>query len=452
METVRRQFDLVVIGTGAAGSVPAHKCRAARWQVAVIDELPYGGTCSLRGCDPKKVLVGAGELTEWSRRMQGNGVSGDLQIRWPELIQFKQTFTEPVPAKREESFKAKGIETFHGPAKFVDSTTVQVGDSFLTGRYVHIATGAKPAQLKIPGEELLATSTDFLELPQLPRRILFVGGGYISFEFAHVAARAGAEARILHRGPAPLVGFDPDLVHQLVEATRAAGIDVRLSSPVRAIHRNSDGFIVEAGTGDSPTTFEADLVVHGAGREPAVAALDLQVAGVRYGDNGVTVNEHLQSVSNNSVYAAGDAADTPGFPLTPVAAMEGHVVAANLLKGNSRTAEYRSMPSVVFALPPLARVGMLEAEARSKGLRFKVKMAETSQWYSSRRVAERVSGYKVLIEEDTDRILGAHLLGKDAEEVINVFALAIQADIKAATLRHMLFSYPSRCSDVPYML
>src|SRR5712692_10143247 len=449
---MKRQFDLVVIGTGAAGSAPAHKCRAAGWQVAVIDELPYGGTCALRGCDPKKVLVGAGELTEWSRRMQAHGVSVDLQIRWPELIKFKQTFTEPVPAQREESFKAKGIETFHGPAKFVDGTTVQVGDSFLTGRYVHIATGAKPAPLNVPGEDLLTTSTQFLNLPQLPRGILFVGGGYISFEFAHLAARAGAEARILHRGPTPLIGFDPDLVHQLVEATKAAGIDVRLNTPVRAIRRKSDGFIVEAGTADSPTTFEADLVVHGAGREPALADLDLQAAGVRYGVNGVTVNEHLQSVSNNSVYAAGDAADTPGLPLTPVAAMEGHVVASNLLKGNSRTAEYRSMPSVVFALPPLAMVGMLEAEARSKGLRFKVKTAETSQWYSSRRVAERVSGYKILIEEDTDRILGAHLLGKDAEEVINVFALAIQADIKAATLRHMLFSYPSRCSDIPYML
>ncbi len=449
---MKRQFDLVVIGTGAAGSAPAHKCRAAGWQVAVIDELPYGGTCALRGCDPKKVLVGAGELTEWSRRMHSHGVSGDLQIRWPELIQFKQTFTEPVPAKSEESFKALGIEMFHGPAKFVDSTTVQVGDSFLTGRYVHIASGAKPAPLNVPGEDLLTTSTQFLDLPQLRRRILFVGGGYISFEFAHVAARAGAEARILHRGSTPLIGFDPDLAQQLVEATKAAGIDVRLNTPVRAIRKKTDGFIVEAGTADSPTTFEADLVVHGAGREPALADLDLPAAGVRYGVNGVTVNEHLQSVSNNSVYAAGDAADTPGFPLTPVAAMEGHVVAANLLKGNLRTAEYRSMPSVVFALPPLARVGMLEAEARAKGLRFKVNAADTSQWYSSRRVAERVSGYKILIEESTDRILGAHLLGNDGEEAINVFALAIQTDIKAATLRHMLFSYPSRCSDIPYML
>ena len=449
---MKKQFDLVVIGTGSAASVPAYKCRAAGWQVAVIDELPYGGTCALRGCDPKKVLVGAGELTEWSRRMHEHGVSGDLQIRWPELMQFKQTFTAPVPVRSEEGFKAKGIETFHGPAKFVDGTTVQVGDSFLTGRYVLIATGARPALLNVPGEDLLTTSTQFLELPRLPRRILFIGGGYISFEFAHVAARAGAEARILHEGPAPLAGFDPGLVHQLVEATRAAGIDVRLNAPVRAIHRTSDGFIVEAGTGDSPTKFEADLVVHGAGREPALAALDLPAAGVQYGASGVTVNEHLQSVSNNSVYAAGDAADTPGFPLTPVAAMEGHVVAANLLKGNSRTADYRSMPSVLFALPTLARVGMLEAEAQSKGLRFKVKAAETSQWYASRRIAEPVSGYKILVEEDTDRILGAHLLGKDAEEVINVFALAIQADVKSTTLRHMLFSYPSRCSDIPHML
>src|SRR5712691_8123383 len=182
-----KNFDLVVIGTGAAGASAANKCRSAGWNVAIVDSRPFGGTCALRGCDPKKVLVGATEVIERTRQMAGSGVSCDeVKIDWPALMRFKRTFTQPVPADREQQFSEAGIVVFHGRARFIEKTTVQVGDDTLIGRFVLIAAGARPATLGIDGEERLTTSEKFLELDVLPPRILFVGGGYISLEFAQI--------------------------------------------------------------------------------------------------------------------------------------------------------------------------------------------------------------------------------------------------------------------------
>jgi glutathione reductase (NADPH) len=323
-----KNFDLIVIGTGAAGASAAFGCRSAGWNVAIVDSRPFGGTCALRGCDPKKVLVGATEVTERSRQMAGKGVSDGVKIDWPALMRFKRTFTQPVPADREQQFSEAGIAVFHGRARFIDKTTIQVGDDTLIGRFVLIAAGASPAQLHIPGEEHLTTSDKFLELDVLPPRILFVGGGYISFEFAHVSARSGAQAQILHRGARPLEKFDPDMVARLVKATEELGVAVRLNTAVQRIEKSSGHFTTHASVNEASQTFEADLVVHGAGRVPEIDDLNLETAGVEREKGGVTVNEYLQSVSNPAVYAAGDAAASRGPPLTPVARMEGEVVAA----------------------------------------------------------------------------------------------------------------------------
>jgi glutathione reductase (NADPH) len=448
-----KQFDLIVIGTGTAASTVAYKCRAAGWDVAIIDARPFGGTCALRGCDPKKVLVGAAELIDWNHRMAEKGItSKSIRIDWSALMRFKRTFTEPVPENREKGFGKAGIVTFHGRARFVEPTTIRVGDETLTGQHVLIATGAKPAKLGIPGEEHLTTSDQFLELEKLPERIIFVGGGYISFEFAHVAARAGAQVQILHRGARPLKGFDPDLVDQLVQATRDIGVDVRLNTIVGTVEKDSDYFIVHASTERAEQTFEADLVVHGAGRAPEIDDLNLEQAGVKSDRRGVLVNNYLQSISNPAVYAAGDAAASGGLPLTPVASIEGHVVASNLLKGNHRQPDYTGVPTVVFTIPTLASVGWQEEMAREQGLKIRVNHEGTSGWYSSRRVGMKYSGFKVLIEEESDRILGAHLLGPHAEEVINLFALAIGSGLRAADLRKMPYAYPSSSSDISYMV
>jgi glutathione reductase (NADPH) len=289
-------------------------------------------------------------------------------------------------------------------------------------------------------------------LNELPRRIVFIGGGYIAFEFAHVAARAGSQVTVLHRGPRPLALFDPDLVDQLVARTRELGIDVHLGTEAIGIEKSSAQLIVRALASGETGTFQAEMVVHAAGRVPEINDLNLDVAGIEWDKRGVRVNEFLQSVSIPSVYAAGDAAASGGPPLAPVASYEGQIVATNLLNGNRETPNYRGIPSVVFTIPQLAAVGLSESEASEQNLKFRVKKEMTSTWYSSRRVAETYSGYKVLVEEGTDRILGAHILGSEAGEVINLFALAIRSGMHATDLKHMLFAYPTSGSNLARML
>ncbi len=450
---MEKQFDIVVIGSGSGGSSVAHKCRKEGWEVAIIDSRPFGGTCALRGCDPKKVLVGAAELIDWNRRMRENGIVGNAsEIDWQELMRFKRTFTEPVTANREQAFAKAGIATFHGRAKFLDSTTVQVGDDILSGKFVHIAAGAKPANLGIRGEEHLITSTDFLELNELPSEIVFVGGGYIGFEFAHIAARASSSVKIIHRGERPLEGFDADLVQRLIEATNDAGIEIILGSSVETVETEGEKFIVQTSSKNSHMSFKADIVVHSAGRTPDIDDMNLEKAGIEYGKRGIRVNEYLQSVSNPLVYAAGDAADSEGLPLTPVASLEGRIAASNILKGNHIHPDYTGVPTVVFTIPPLSAVGLTEKEAANQGLKFKVKYEDTSGWYSSRRVGLNYSAYKTLVEEDTGHILGAHLLGVHAEEMINIFALAIRSGLTARDLKRMIYAYPTSDSDISYMV
>jgi len=299
----------------------------------------------------------------------------------------------------------------------------------------------------------LTTSEQFLELDTLPQRIVFVGGGYISFEFAHVAARAGAQVTLLHRSSRPLIAFDPDLVDLLVERTRKLGVEVELQTVVEGIERASGGLVVHASTAGVKRRFEADRVVHGAGRVPEIDDLDLDAAGVKWDERrGVKVSEYLQSVSNPAVYAAGDAADSGGLRLTPVAGYDGRVVAANLLDGNHARPNYLGVPTVVYTIPHLASVGLQEHAAREQGLRFRTHHANTFGWYSSRRVGENHTGYKVLVEEDSDRILGAHLLGPSSDEVINIFALAIRLGLRATDLKRAIYAYPTHASDISYMV
>jgi glutathione reductase (NADPH) len=382
--------------------------------------------------------------------MQRNGVSaGDVTIDWLDLMRFKRTFTDAVPEQNERSFAAAGIGAVHGRAQFVDRTTLRIGDDTYSARHVVIAAGARRATLHIPGEEHLTTSTQFLELDRLPSEIVFVGGGYIAFEFAHIAA-----VQIVHRGARPLERFDPDLVGKLVDATRELGVEVHLNTRVEGIERHDDHLKVQVSDEHGTRTIETDMAVHSAGRVPEIDDMDLEVGGVaRASENGgVSVNEYLQSISNPAVYAAGDAVASGGFPLTPVAGMQGAIVASNLLKGNHRTPDYTGIPSVVFSVPSLASVGLQEAAAREQGLHFRTNYRDTSDWYTSRRVRQRHSAFKVLVENDTEHILGAHLLGEHAEEVINLFALAIRTGLRSSDLKHMVYSYPSASSDVIYML
>jgi glutathione reductase (NADPH) len=444
-------YDLIVIGTGTAAQVVAGRVRRAGRTVAVIDHRPFGGTCALRGCDPKKMLVSGAEAVDWGRRMQRHGVVGEMRIDWQELIAFKRTFTDPVPEKREVDFAKHGIEAFHGIARFTGPDMVGVEGRIAKGRAIVIATGARPVPLDFPGAEHAITSDAFMELEHLPKRIVMIGGGYIAAESSHIAARTGAQVTVLQRGGRMLRRFDADLVGWLMRKFQDIGIDVRTDSTVTAVERVEQELRVHTRTSRGTTVVPADLVVHAAGRAPDIAELDLSVGHVDVKDGRLRLNEHLQSVSNPIVYAAGDAA-AQGPPLTPVSSHDGKVVAANILEGNRHRPDYRGVPSVAFTVPPIAAVGLSEAAARGQAPRLRIKSQKVPDWYTARRVGESVYGYKTLVEEDTGRILGAHLVGPHADEVINLFALAIRHDLTADDLKATVFAYPTGASDIGYML
>ena len=412
-----------------------------------------GGTGAWRGGAPEKGRGGGAENMDSARLRRGKGIDDEgLSINWADLMRHKHGFTDPVPQNMEDSLAGNGIDTLHGVARFTDKTGIEISGTPYQATHFLIATGARPRPLDFPGHEHLVDSTDFLDLEVLPPRILFVGGGFISFEFAHICSRAGSAPVIIDRGPRPLKGFDPDLVELLITRGTEAGIELERSTTIESIEKTPTGYQVGVQRSGEPETMEFDLVVHGAGRTPELSSLDLDAAGVGWDEHGVRVAAHLQSTTNRAVYAAGDSANTTGMPLTPVAVFEGKVAATNMLKGATIVPDYAGVPTAVFTIPELARVGMLEQEARDQGIDVDVRYSDTSGWYSNYRIGETTAAAKILIDRASDRIVGAHLLGPEYGELINFLALAIKLNLTTRQLKSMTAAYPTVGSDLGSML
>lgn len=367
-------------------------------------------------------------------------------------MRYKRGFTDPVPKHTEDGLAGNSVARLHGQARFTGAARIEIdGPSYDADRFL-IAAGARPRPLDFPGHEYLIDSTDFLDLDVLPPRILFVGGGLVSFEFAHLAARVGSSPVIVDRGERPLKSFDPDLVELLIGRSNEVGIALRRSTTIAAVEQGDRGYRVTLERSGVRETIQTDLLVHGAGRVADLAALELGVAGVDWGERGVTVAGHLQSTSNPAVWAAGDSADTAGMPLTPVAVSEADVAASNMIEGTSITPDYTGVPTVVFTIPELARVGMLESEARERGIDLAVRSSDTSGWYSNYRIGERTAATKILIDRATDQLVGAHLLGPAYGELVNTFGLAIKLGLTTRQLKSATAAYPTVGSDLGSML
>ncbi len=443
-----REPEVIVVGTGVAGQTAAHDISLSGKRTAIVDRREFGGTCGLRGCEPKKVLFTGAEAVERVRAQAGHGPSGDVRLDWRALVDFKRTFTDPVTPSIEEWLSATGVELIRGEASFDGPRELVVDGRRYEPESVVLATGAVSRPLGIPGEDLVSDAEAFMAMDEMSGRVVFVGGGYISFEFAHMAAAAGAEVSILHRSERMLAGFDPELVSALAASYRERGIDVRTNAPVVAVERAGEALRVRCGDGFE---IDADLVVHGAGRVPDLAALKLDAAGIEAGPHGVVVDEGMRSVSHPHVYAVGDAASR-GPQLTPVAIAAAHVAARNVVEPGCAVFEPPVVPSVAFAYPPLAAVGLGEEEARGRAIDIMVKRSDASGWASERRVGSPVAGAVVLSDAGTRRILGAHLLGHHAEEVVNVFAVAIAAGLTTDDLGGAIWAYPTLGSEIVYLV
>jgi len=449
---VIQRYDVVIIGSGSAGTAAALACRKAGRSVAIAESRELGGTCVLRGCDPKKVLVEAARAHDAVARYAQLGIfSAAPAIDWSALMRYKRTFTQPAPAQRQRTYDDAGIVVIRGAAAFTGERTLDVGGAAVEAGDVVIATGAEPAHVA-SGDEALLTSETFLNLDELPSSLIFVGGGYIAFEFAHVAARAGAAVTILNQGPYALAGFDPVLTERLCAYSRTAGITIELQTRVVRVERQSGAIAVHAVKNGTDVVYRAAAGVLAAGRAPDLARLDLGQAGVASSPHGVAVNDVLRSLTNEHVYAAGDCADGGGKPLTPVASAQGEIVANNITAERKRRFDPHGLASIVYTIPPLATVGLSEDLARKRGIDLVVHEGDMSTWYSTRSTGSQTGYYRMFTDRSDGALIGGSIFGPHAEEQINVLALALRAKVPAHVLTDTLFGYPTGASDVTYFL
>ena len=446
------EYDVFVIGTGTAGKKVADACAEEGMRVAIADNREFGGTCANRGCDPKKVLVGIIETIERSQDMHGKGVCDMPKINWQDLMKFKKTFTDAVPFTTERSLKKNGIKLYHQSPRFLDENTLTVEGKTIKAKKIVIATGQIPLTLKIPGEEHVLISDDFLNLPELPKSMIFIGAGYIGLEFAHIAARCGVEVTIIDVSSRILTNFDAKLANYLQENSEGIGIKFVLNASVKGVEKLRKNFRVSAIQDDKEIQVKAEMVFNTAGRVPSIDDLDLKQGNVAFNKKGVEVNTFLQSPTNPNVYACGDVSASGTLPLTPLSSQEARVVLKNILNGNHMELDVPPTPSVVFTQPQLASVGLNEKEAKEKGYTFDIKEANVPDWYNSKRMNQNCYAYKTLIDKKTGLILGAHLLSWDAAETINMFVMAMCGKLDSKTLKGMVFTYPTWANDIKAMV
>ena len=447
-----KSYEVVVLGTGNAGMAAAGVVREAGKTVAMVENRDVGGTCPIRGCVPKKVLVAAAQtLHQIELAATHHIMVAKPEIDWPALIEREQGFVDGVPGMFRDSLERRGIDLIEGAARFTGPNAVAVGDDILEAGHIVIATGSIPRPLPIPGAEHMITSEEILTERGLPERIVFVGGGVIALEFGHVYARAGAKVTILEALPRLLPRMDEDAVEQVRTESERIGIDVLTGVEVTAISESGNGLQVAFKHGGAERTVEADRVANGTGRIPALDGLDLEAGGIEHDGIRITVDDQMRSVSNPAVHVAGDALWSSA-QLSPVASHEGRVVGRNILNGGGESPGYGDIPANVYTVPALASVGLTEFEATAQGLKFAAKTNDMAGWRSSMTHAETVAWSKVLVEDGTGRIIGAHIVGHGAEEIIHLFAMAIRHGLGAGDLGDAVYAYPTFSSDVKFMV
>jgi glutathione reductase (NADPH) len=443
------QFDVVILGGGNAGIGVTGPVRRAGLSVAMIEARDLGGTCPNRGCTPKKILVAAGHALHEIERAGIHKISvGKPKLDWAALIDREKEMIKDIPDNLARAMERRQVEVIRGKAAFAGPDTVCIGDRLLKAKHIVIATGSTPRPLPIPGAEHMITSDEMPSERELPPSVIFIGGGVISLEFSHVYARAGAGVTILEALPQLLPAMDVDAVAHLAAESERIGIRLKTGISVKRIEPINGRLRVIFTHEGSEHAAEADRVVNGAGRIANVDTLDLAAGSVDQANGRVSVDRYLRTVSNPQVYVCGDA--LPISPqLSPLATYEGDIVGRNIVDGPKHSPE--GMATSVYTVPALAAVGLTEAAAREKGFDVGVHVNDILGWFSAKTYAETAAWSKVIVDRATDRVLGAHFVGHEGQELINVFGLAIKFGITAHQLKDNVYAYPTFSSDIKHM-
>lgn len=429
MTDVTKTYQICVLGSGPAGQTIAVDLARRGFDVIVLENRQLGGTCALRGCNPKKVLANGARLVDAANRVRGRMTIADpIELDWPTIHRFQNEFTEPVTDAVLKKFETEKIDFEIGSPKFVSPTEIEVNGRIVVANHVVLATGAKPIELAFPGGEHVTTSDEFLNLEKLPASILFVGGGYISMEFAHVAVRCGSQATVVDRNPRILGHFDADLVEQLTQYSIDSGIEIVREREVFKIERLSSGSLAvtigkptdgesEQTRQSTPRTIVVEMVVHGAGRSPNLDGLNLESVDIKTSSKGLRTDRYGRCDGFSHIYAVGDCADSGLAALTPTAEYEGKTVLKNLLVDLGQGGEMASIDpgpvtAVAFTPVPIASVGLSQEDAKKQISKLRVSHDDTSSWGSIRKTGQRCAGYKILIDDDSDKIVGCICWGR----------------------------------------
>src|SRR6478735_4787702 len=435
-------FDLFVIGGGSAGVRCARIAAGHGARVGIAEERFWGGTCVNVGCVPKKLLVQAGEYGAWAEDAAGFGWQIEKGPHdWAKLIAAKDREIGRLNGIYKRLLDNAGATIFEARATFVDAHTLDIGGRRVTAERIVIATGGHPVRLPIPGAELGIISDDAFYLPRMPQRVAILGSGYIAVEFAGIFAALGAHVDLVYRQPLPLRGFDMDLRESLAEALGVQGIALHPGSRPAKIEADGEERVLTFGEGRALRT---DLVFFATGRAPAAKGLSLDAVGVTLNDAGaVVVDQHLRS-SVPHIYAMGDVTDR--LNLTPVAIAEGHALADSLFGRNPRGISLRNVPTAVFSTPPIATCGLTEEQAAEHGP-VDVYVSKFTPMRHTLSGRARRSMLKLLVDQSSQKVVGAHMLGEDAPEIMQGLAIAIVMGATKADFDRTIGIHPTAAEE-----
>jgi glutathione reductase (NADPH) len=433
-------FDLFVIGGGSAGVRCARIAAGHGARVGIAEQRFWGGTCVNIGCVPKKFMVFAAEYGMNAEDAKGFG--WDIARgahHWPQLIAAKDKEIARLNEIYLRLLNQAGAQIFEAKARFIDAHTLDVGGERITAERIVVATGGHPVRPDIPGAELSIVSDDAFYLPALPKRVAIIGGGYIGVEFAGIFAGLGAETHLIYRQPLPLRGFDEDIRLGLADALQANGVVLHRDTTPESIAAEGEEKALAL---SDLSVLGTDLVFFATGRVPNVTGLGLEAAGIKIAENGaIAVNEDL-ATSVPHIYAIGDVTDR--LNLTPVATAEGHAVADSLFGNRPRKVSLANVPTAVFSIPPIATVGITEAEAPQGARVFVTRFTPMRHNISGR---PRKTLMKLIADATTDKILGIHMLGEDAPEIIQGLAVAMTAGATKADFDRTIGIHPTAAEE-----
>jgi glutathione reductase (NADPH) len=435
-------FDLFVIGGGSAGVRCARISAGHGARVGIAEERHWGGTCVNIGCVPKKLLVQAGEYGGWADDAAGFGWTIEKGPHdWGKLIAAKDREITRLEAIYRKLLNNAGATVFDGHATVIDTHAIEVAGQRVTAEKIVIATGGHPERPSIPGAELGIVSDDAFYLKTMPKHVVMVGSGYIAVEFAGIFAALGAEVHLVYRQPLPLRGFDHDIREALEEALAAQGILLHRESLPAKVEADGDRRILTLTNGETITT---DLVFFATGRRANVRGLGLEKAGVELNaKNAVKVDDELRTTQPN-IYAMGDVTDRVN--LTPVATAEGHALADTLFGHNPRKIPLWNVPSAVFTTPPIATVGLTEEQASTMGP-VEIYLTRFTPMRHNLSGRPRKSTMKLVVDKTTQKVVGAHMLGEDAAEIIQGIAIAVVMGATKADFDRTIGIHPTAAEE-----